>query len=67
MEVALVILAVALIGLFLELVREGRAGKARRERARLLRPNQSIVCRVYLHQCLDQWRYQVVTPGEDGF
>jgi hypothetical protein len=67
MEIALVVLAVAVVGLCLELVREGRASKARRERTRLLRPNQSMVCRVYVHRGLDQWQYQVVTPGEEGF
>jgi hypothetical protein len=66
-EIALVVLVVTLIGLFLELVREGRASKARRERTRLLRPNQSVVCRVYLHRGLDQWQYQMVTPGDDKF
>ncbi len=68
MEIALVVFAVAVIGLCLELVREGRASKARRERTRLLRPNQSsAVCRVYLHRGLDQWQYQMVTPGDDEF
>ena len=67
MEIALVVFAVALIGLFLEPVREGRASKARRGRIRLLRPNQSVFCRVHLHRGLDLWQYQLVTPGDDKF
>ena len=64
-EIALVVFAVAVIGLCLELAREGRASKARRERTRLLRPHQSAVCGVYLHRGLDQWQYQMVTPDDE--
>ena len=67
MESALVVFALALIGLFLELVTEGRASKARQGRIRFLRPTPPAVTRTYTVRGLGQWQYQVATSTDDEF
>jgi len=46
------------------MVREGRASKARRHRARYLRPDH---CPAFALRGLDQWQYQVIRADQDEF
>ena len=63
-QVALTITFISLIGAFIEMVREGRASKARRERARYLRPDH---CPAFALRGLKQWQYQVVSVDQNEF
>lgn len=63
-QVALTITFISLIGAFVEMVREGRASKARRHRARYLRPDH---CPAFALRGLDQWQYQVIRADQDEF
>jgi hypothetical protein len=66
-EVAIVVFAVAVIGLCQELARGVRADKARRERVRLLRPVPPAVSHTYSLRGLGQWNYQVVKLCKEQF
>jgi len=66
-QIALVITFVALIGAFLEMVREGRLNKARQGRVRFLRPVPPAFSCSYTVRGLGQWNYQIVTQGDEWF